>query len=221
MKIYHSHPWNVSLEEAKKIQEELGRFVIKEDRFDKIRVIGGLGICFGSSSLAVSLVRFTYPDIKKLDSVSEIHPLSFPYIPGFFAFSCGPAVLSILGKTQVPDLIIFPGRGIAHPRRIGLASHLGILLNLPTIACSKRALTQNYKEPEKNKGSYEYMLEGKEKVGIALRSKNNTKPIFVSPGHRVSINSSLKVILRCCTKYRLPEPLREAQILARREFHRF
>ena len=217
MKIYHSHPWDVSLKEAEKIQEELSGFVIKEDRFDKIRVIGGVGICFGSSSLAVSLAKFTYPGLEKLDSVSEIHPLSFPYMPGFFAFSCGPAILSLLKKIGLPDLIIFPGRGIAHPRSMGLASHLGIRLNLPTIACSKRALTQNYKEPKKNKGSYEYILEGKEKVGIILRSKDNTQPIFVSPGHKISINSSLKIILQCCTKYRLPEPLRQAQILARKK----
>lgn len=220
MRIYHSHPWDVSLEEAKKIQEELKRFIIKEDRFDKIAVIGGLGICFGVSSLAVSLVRFTCPDLKKLDSISEIHPLLFPYTPGFFAFSCGPPVLSLLRKTKLPDLIIFPGRGIAHPHRMGLASHLGIILDLPTIACSQRELTRNYKEPEKEKGSYEYIHEGKEKIGIVLRSKNDTKPIFVSPGHRVSINSSLKIILQFCTKYRLPEPLREAQILARKELHR-
>ncbi len=217
MKIYHSHPWDVSLKEAEKIQKELSRFVIKEDRFDKIRVIGGVGICFGSSSLAVSLARFTYPDLEKLDSDSEIQPLSFPYIPGFFAFSCGPAILSFLEKIELPDLVIFPGRGVAHPRSMGLASHLGILLNLPTIACSKRALTRNYKEPEKNKGSYEYMLEEKEKIGIVLRSKDYIKPIFVSPGHKVSVNSSLKIILQCCTKYRLPEPLREAQVLARKK----
>jgi deoxyribonuclease V len=217
MKLYHSHPWDVSLKEAEKIQKELSGFIIKEDRFDKIRAIGGVGICFGSSSLAVSLARFTYPDLEKLDSASEIHPLSFPYMPGFFAFSCGPAILSLLQKSGLPDLIILPGRGIAHPRRMGLASHLGILLNLPTIACSKRALTQDYKEPEKNKGSYEYMLKEKEKIGIVLRSRDYIKPIFVSPGHKISLNSSLKIILQCCIKYRLPEPLRQAQILARKK----
>lgn len=217
MKIYHSHPWNVSPEEAKKIQEELSRFVIQEDKFQTIRVIGGVGINFGSSSLAVSMVEFTYPDLKKIDSISEKYPLLFPYTPNLFAFSCGQTILSLLKKTELPDLMIFPGRGIAHPRRAGLASHLGVLLDLPTVGCSKRALIKDYTEPQKSKGSYKYLLEGKNKVGMVLRSKEDTKPIFVSPGNKISLKSALRITLHCCTKYRLPEPLRQAQILARKE----
>jgi len=220
MQIFHSLSWNVTLEEAKKIQEALAKCVIAEDRFQKIRVVAGVGISFGPSNLAVSIVRFTFPDLEKLDFISGKFPLSFPYTPNFFAFSCGPAILSILEKTEkagLPDLLIFPGRGIAHPRKVGLATHLGILLDIPTIACSKRALTRDYSEPEKGKGSYKYIFEGKEKVGVVLRSRNNTKPIFVSPGNKISVDSSSKIILHCCTKYRLPEPLRQAQILARKE----
>ena len=217
MRIFHSHPWNVNLEEARRIQEGLAKFVITEDRFQKIRVVAGVGINFGPSSLTVSIVRFTFQDLKKLDSISGKFPLSFPYTPNFFAFSCGPAILSILEKVELPDLLIFPGRGTAHPRKVGLATHLGILLDIPTIACSKRALTRNYSEPENRKGSYEYIFEGKEKVGIVLRSRNNTKPIFISPGNKISVDSSSKIILHCCTKYRLPEPLRQAQILARKQ----
>jgi len=195
MKIFHSHPWNVSLEEAKKIQERLNKFIIKEDRFQKIRVVGGVGINFGPSSLVISIAKFTYPDLKKLDLVSERYPLLFPYTPGFFAFSCGAEILSILEKTS--------------------------LLDLPTIACSKRALTQNYPEPEKTKGSYEYIFEDKEKVGLVLRSRDYSKPIFISPGNKISINSSLKIVLHCCTNYRLPEPLRQAQLFVRKELQHF
>jgi deoxyribonuclease V len=220
MRIVHSHPWDVSLEEAEKIQEKLNKFVVKEDRFQKIEIIGGVGINFGSSSLIVSLAMFSFPDLKILDLNSEKSPLLFPYTPGFFAFSCGPAILSILKKIELPDLLIFPGRGIAHPRGVGLASHLGVLLDLPTIACSKRALTQNYPEPENSKGSYQYIFEDEEKVGLVLRSRDNTNPIFISPGNKISIGSSLKIILQCCTKYRLPEPLRQAQILARKEMQK-
>ena len=217
MRIYHSHPWNVILEEAKKIQEGLAKYIITEDQFQKIRVVAGVGVNFGPSNLVVSIVRFTFPDLEKLDSVSGSFPLSFPYTPTFFAFSCGPSILSILGKIELPDLLIFPGKGIVHPRKVGLATHLGILLDIPTIACSKRALNRNYSEPKMGKGSYEYIFEGKEKVGIVLRCRNNTKPIFISPGNKISLDSSLKIILNCCTKYRLPEPLRQAQILARKE----
>lgn len=217
MRIFHSHPWDVNLEEAERIQERLARYIITEDRFQKIRVVAGVGINFGPSSLAVSLGRFTFPDLERLDFVSGKFPLSFPYTPNFFAFSSGPVILSVLVKVDLPDLLIFPGRGIVHPRKVGLATHLGILLDIPTIACSKRALSRDYFEPEKRKGSYEYIFEGKEKVGIVLRSKNNTKPIFVSPGNKISVDSSSKISLQCCTKYRLPEPLRQAQILARKE----
>ena len=220
MQIFHSHPWDVSLDEAEKIQEGLAEYIIREDGFQKIEVIGGIGINFKPSNLAVSIVRFTFPDLEKLDFVSGKFPLSFPYTPNFFAFSCGPAILSILEKVGLPDLLIFPGRGIVHPRKVGLATHLGILLDIPTIACSKRALNKDYSEPKKRKDSYEYIFEGKEKVGIALRSRNNTKPIFVSPGNKISVDSSSKIILHCCTKYRLPEPLRQAQILARKEIPR-
>ncbi len=220
MRIFHSHPWDVSLEEAQRIQKRLARYIIIEDQFQKLRIVAGVGINFGPSSFAVSIVRFTFSDLKKLDSVSGKFPLLLPYTPNFFAFSCGPAILSILEKVGLPDLLIFPGKGIVHPRKVGLATHLGILLDIPTIACSKRALNRDYSEPEKRKGSYEYIFEGKEKVGVVLRSRNNTKPIFVSPGNKISVDSSSKIILRCCIKYRLPEPLRQAQILARKEMSR-
>lgn len=220
MQVFHSHPWEVSLAEAKKTQEDLSKYIITADRFEKIKVIAGAGIAFGPSALAVSISRFNFPDLEKLDSVSSRFPLSFPYIPNFFAFSCGAAILSVLEKSELPDLLIFPGRGIAHPRKVGLATHLGILLNIPTIGCSKRALTRSYSEPERKKGAYEYIFEGKEKVGSVLRSKDDVKPIFTSPGNKISVESSLKIILQCCTRYRLPEPLRQAQILARREMSR-
>jgi deoxyinosine 3'endonuclease (endonuclease V) len=119
MRIFHSHSWDASLDEAQRIQERLARYIITEDRFQKIRVVAGVGINFKPSNLAVSIVRFTFPDLEKLDFVSGKFPLSFPYTPNFFAFSCGPAILSILEKVGLPDLLIFPGRGTAHPRKVG------------------------------------------------------------------------------------------------------
>jgi deoxyribonuclease V len=175
MKIFHSHPWNVSLDEAKRIQEELSKYVVKEDSFKEIKTLGGVGINFEHSGLIISIAKFSYPDLKILDLVSGKSPVLFPYIPNFFTFSCGPAILSLLGKIELPDLFIFPGRGIAHPRG----------------------------------------------VGLALRSRDNTDPIFISPGNKISIGSSLKVILHCCIKYRLPEPLRLAQILSRKKLQNF
>jgi deoxyribonuclease V len=220
MKLFYSHPWNVNLDEAKRIQEELSRYVVREDSFKKIKTLGGVGINFGRSFLIVSIAKFSYPDLDKLDLFSDKFPISFPYIPNFFAFSCGPAILSLLRKIELPDLLIFPGKGIAHPRGVGLASHLGVLLDLPTVACSKRPIVHNYPEPGKTKGLYEFIFEKGEKAGLALRSRDNTNPIFISPGNKISIGSSLKIVLNCCTKYRLPEPLRQAQISARKEMQK-
>ncbi|MDH4223616.1 MAG: endonuclease V [candidate division Zixibacteria bacterium] len=217
MKIFHSHPWNVGLEEAKSIQEKLSKFILTKDCFQEIKVIGGVGINFNSSNLAIAITMFDYPALKKLHSFSGIYPLFFPYTPNFFAFSCGEQILSILQRIQLPDLLIFPGKGIAHPRRLGLASHLGVLLNIPAIACSKRAFIRSYPEPEMTKGSFEYIFEKKEKIGIVLRSRDFVKPIFVTPGNRISVKSSLDIVLHCCINFRLPEPLRQAQISARKE----
>lgn len=217
MKIFHSHSWNVSLEEAKKIQEGLSKYIRVKDGFQSIKTVGGVEVYFGTTNIAVAVTRFTFPDLGMLDFLSGRFPLQFPYTPNFFVFSCGPGILSILDKMDIPDLLIFPGKGIAHPRKVGLATHLGILLDIPTIACSKRALTHTYSEPGEKKGTFEPILQGKEKVGVVLRSKTLTNPVFISPGHKISLKSSLEITLGCCTKYRLPEPLRQAQILAKKE----
>lgn len=218
MEIFHRHLWDVDLDEAIRIQNELSPYASLEDDFEKIEKIAGLGIAFSlaQNRIVVSSIEFSYPDLEVVSESFEKSNISFPYVSGLFAFSAGPSILSIFERRGLPDLAVFPGRGIAHPRRIGLATHMGILLDVPTIACSRTPLWSDYQEPETKKGSYTFYLERKKKIGAVIRSKDNTKPIFVTPGHKMSMKSSVEFILRCCTKHRLPEPIRRAHILARR-----
>lgn len=218
MEVFHRHPWDVDLEEAIRIQNELSSFVKLKDDFEKIEKIAGFGIAFslGKNEIVVSSIEFSYPDLEIQNESFEKSKISFPYVSGLFVFSAGPFILSIFERSGLPDLAIFPGRGIAHPRRIGLATHMGILLDIPTIACSRTKLWNDYEEPEKRKGSYTFCFENKEKIGAVLRSKDNTKPIFVTPGHKISVESSIEIILNCCTPHRLPEPIRRAHIMAKR-----
>jgi deoxyribonuclease V len=217
MRIFHSHRGDISLEEAGKIQVELSKYVVLKDSFEKIEKLAGVGIIFSltENELTVSLILYSYPELKLLDKIAEKSEVSFPYRSGYFAFSCGPAILSCLERIEMPDLMILPGRGIYHPRKLGLASHLGVLLDLPTIACSKTPLWNINKGVDSKKGTYIIKSKGSEQIGAVVKSKDNTKPIFVTLGHKVSVERSVEMILKCCSRYRLPDPLREAVILAK------
>ncbi|MCK4225150.1 MAG: endonuclease V [candidate division Zixibacteria bacterium] len=220
------HSWCVSLVEAKQIQERLSGQVILKDDFKKIEKIVGVGVVFSKreDEVFVGCASFSFPELKIQDTTSHKEKVNFPYTPGFFAFSAGSAILSAIKKIERsefgscgPDLIIFPGRGIAHPRGLGLASHLGVLLDLPTIACSKTPLWKDYPEPPLKKGANVF-LEGQDKklIGAVVRTREGKKPIFVTPGHKISIQTAVRVILQCSPLYRIPEPLRQAHILAKK-----
>jgi deoxyribonuclease V len=212
-----SHPWSVSLEEAKQIQQRFSEKVILKDDFEKIENALGVGVVFskGGDEVFVICVSFVLPELKIIETAFEKQKVSFPYTPGFFAFSAGPAIIGAIEKMEKPDLIIFPGRGIEHPRRLGLASHLGVLLNLPTIACSKTPLWRDYPEPSSKKGSHVFVeKEKREPVGAVVRTREGTKPGFVTSGHKISIQTAVRIALECSPKYRIPEPLRQAHILA-------
>jgi deoxyribonuclease V len=217
MEIFHPHSWDVSLKEARKIQRELSKYVVLEDGFEKIEKIAGIGIVFSlaENEVTVFVVLCSYPELKLLDKIVKKEKMAFPYKSGYFAFSCGPKILSCLERIEKPDLMIFPGRGIYHPRKLGLASHLGVLLDLPTIACSKTPLWSINKDIDSKKGAYIIISQDEQKIGAVVRSKDNTKPIFITPGHKISVEKSVEIILNCCSRFRLSDPLREASILDR------
>jgi deoxyribonuclease V len=141
----------------------------------------------------------------------------FPYIPGFLSFREGPVIINALkGLRKKPDIILFDGQGIAHPKGLGIASHIGVLLNAPTIGCAKSRLVGTYEEPGTKKGAYSSLLFIEEIVGAVLRTKDNVKPLFVSPGHRIDIQGSIDIVLACSQKYRIPEPLRRADFISKK-----
>jgi deoxyribonuclease V len=222
--MYHSpssisHPWLVSFEEAKEIQLRLSRRVILADDFNQIRTILGIGVVFSKSQgeVIVGCASLSFPKLELTKSAHYKEKLVFPYLPGFFAFSAGPATLSAIKKLKRPDLIMFPGRGIAHPRGLGLASHMGVLLDIPTIACSKTPLWRDYPKLSQDKGAYVFVKgEGGRLVGAVARTREGKNPVFVSPGHKISVQTAVKIVLQCSPRYRIPEPSRQSHTLAKR-----
>jgi deoxyribonuclease V len=215
----HDHPWKVSQREAKRIQEELSFLVITEDDFEKIATVLGVGVVFSAKQdeALVGCVSFSFPELKIQKTAFHRQKINFPYTPGFFAFSAGPAIVSAVKEMERPDLLMLPGRGIAHPRGLGLASHLGVLLDLPTVACSKTPLWRNLPEPSANKGAHLFVKgEDKSSIGAVVRTREGKKPVYVTPGHKISVKTAVKIALQCSPTYRIPEPLRQAHTLANR-----
>jgi deoxyribonuclease V len=215
------HRWDVSIEEAKRIQEGLSAFVITKDEVKKIEKIAGVGVVFSKDEdkISVACVNFSFPQLQILDEIVEKRNCDFPYTPGLFAFSVGPAILSVLDKIGKPDLVIFPGRGVDHPRKLGLASHLGVLLDLPTIACSKRPLWKNHSDPSMERGAHVFIEDKNGKLmGAVVRTKYRVKPIYVTIGHKISLQTAIRIILECSKNYRIPEPLRHVHMLAKKRF---
>jgi deoxyribonuclease V len=212
------HPWNVTRVQAAEIQRQLSRQVSLKDDFGTIRLVCGIGLALDAKidQQVVAGCVFSFPELRMLESRVLKKEISFPYQSGYLVFAVGPAVLELLRTLKVSDLLILPGRGVVHPRHLGLASHLGIWLNLPTIACARRPIFADYRMPKESRGSFAYFPGRLAHLGVVLRSKSKARPIFVTPGHKISLGSAIEFVLKCCTEYRLPEPLRMAAILARK-----
>jgi deoxyribonuclease V len=211
------HRWDVSVEEAIAIQKDLRQKVIKENQleFSQIKTVAGIDASYKDDLGKAAIVIYSFPDLQLVDRATAALPISFPYVPGLLSFREAPAVLEAYAKLQTkPDVLIFDGQGIAHPRRLGIAAHLGIYLDMPGIGCAKSRLIGTYTEPGNNQGDFSYLRDGEEILGVVLRSKPKTNPLFVSPGHKIDLDTALKVILQCLKGYRLPEPTRMADIIA-------
>ncbi len=210
------HRWNVSPEEAIEIQNSLRSRLDLQSEPERIETVAGIDVSYdkGSDWLFAAIVVLQIRDLQLLDSASATATVPFPYIPGLLSFRECPAVLQAWKKLRVkPDCLMCDGQGIAHPRRLGIASHLGLWLDMPSIGCAKSLLVGTYREPGLNRGSTEPLHHRKEQVGVILRTKDGVQPVFVSQGHRISLKKATEVVLACCTKYRLPEPTRQAHLL--------
>ncbi|MGB9892797.1 MAG: deoxyribonuclease V [Candidatus Saccharicenans sp.] len=209
------HPENLA--QARRLQA----YLLKKLKLIPIKkppeFIAAADAAFTRELVLAAVCLFSFPDLRLLEAQTAIERLSFPYRPGFLSFCEGPAIYQAVQRlSRQPDLILVDGQGIAHPRRMGLATFLGIILNIPTVGCAKSHLIGNYKLPGKEKGSYSELRHKGELLGYVLRTRTGVKPVFVSPGHLISQDEALKIVQQCLSGFRIPEPLRQAHLLSQK-----
>ena len=205
------HSWEVTPEEARELQNGLRTQVIAADQFGTIDTVAGVDIGLKKDIARASVVVLSFPELQVVDSEVAESPVRFPYIPGLLSFREIPPLLTAFSQLQTePDLVIVDGQGIAHPRRFGLASHLGLILDKPTIGCAKSRLCGRYEEPEQEQGAYTDLTDKGEVIGAVVRTRTNVRAVYVSIGHRISLDSARTLTLACCQGYRLPETTRYA-----------
>ena len=206
------HPWDITPAKARRLQERLRSQLIFANPSPRVRSVAGADAAYDGGKSYGAVVVFSYPELEILEQSLAVREDSFPYIPGLLSFREGPVLLdcfSALGSE--PDLLIFDGQGVAHPREFGLASHLGLLLDRPAIGCAKHRLCGRAGEPGKARGSWTPLLDPEGRpIGCALRTRDNVRPVFISPGHKITLEQCRKIILAACAGFRLPEPLRRA-----------
>jgi deoxyribonuclease V len=216
MVISDLHSWDVTYKEAVKIQNDLKDKVSLKKIDKRIKYVAGLDVSYakGSNIMWAGVVVLDFPSLNKAEERWSQKKVSFPYIPGLLSFREIPALIDALRKMEIePDLIFCDGQGIAHPRGLGLASHLGILLNKSTIGCAKSPLVGTYNQVGERKGNYAYLMHQNRIIGAVVRTRSKVNPIFVSPGYGVMLNDCVKFVLETCSKYRIPEPTRQAHLL--------
>ena len=216
MDILDLHPWNVTHEEAVKIQKCLRDKVILKRIDKRINYIAGLDVSYakGANAVWAGVVVLDFPSLVKIEEEWIQKKVSFPYIPGLLSFREIPALLEVLRKIEVePDLIFCDGQGIAHPRGLGIASHLGVLLHKPTIGCAKSRLVGEFDPVGQDRGDYVYLRYQNRVIGAVVRTRSRVKPIFISPGYGVMLQDCIRFVIETCPTYRIPEPTRQAHLL--------
>ncbi len=217
MKALLQHDWDLSPKEAMALQTRLATAVVRRDDFGRIARVAGVDVGFedGGATTRAAVVVLDVPSLQPLASAVARQPTRFPYVPGLLSFREIPSVLAAMEKLDVrPDLLLCDGQGIAHPRRLGIASHLGLLLDLPAIGVAKTRLIGSHDEVPDRRGAWVPLKDGKEIIGAVLRTRQGVKPLYISPGHRIGLESALAWVMACLTRYRLPETTRRAHRLA-------
>ena len=200
-----SHPWDLSVDEAKVLQTQLAEKVVSKTTFDPaaVRLVAGVDVSFPSGMARAAVVVLRFPELEPVDCALGEAPATFPYVPGLLTFREGPSVLAALEKLgSWPDLLIFDGHGLAHPRRIGLAAHMGVILGQPSIGCAKSRLTGTHDEPGEAVGDWVPLSDREETIGAVVRSRRKVKPVYVSIGHRVDLPTAIHLVLQCTRGYR-------------------
>jgi deoxyribonuclease V len=207
------HPWDLSPQEAIALQYRLVGRVVLRPLPKGIHLVAGADVGYGrhGDRAAAAVAVHSLPRLDLVELVQVEERVSFPYIPGLLSFREIPPLLSAFRKLRhQPEVVLCDGQGLAHPRRLGLASHLGLWLGLPAIGCAKTRLVGAHGEPGPSRGQYRSLTHRGERVGMALRTRTGVKPIYVSPGHLVDIDGCRRLVLRCCRGFRIPEPIRTA-----------
>jgi deoxyribonuclease V len=217
MEILKLHDWPENSDDAIRIQLRLKDRIIIENGFNKLEYLTAIDTAFdvASGNLFAAAVTLRLPGLTDVERSFASMKASFPHIPDLLSFREGPVILTALSRLLInPDIVIFASHGIAHPRSFGLASHLGLLTDTPSIGCARKHLCGDYRLPSSEKGSCSSLFVANIESGFAYRTKEKVKPMFISPGHKCSIHDSLEVIRLCLTDYRMPEPLRMAHLYA-------
>ncbi len=225
------HSWNLSYSQARDCQKTLASKVRFTPLKRQPKLIAGIDCAFSKDGkkIIAAVVVLKPPDFAPVETASALRKVTFPYIPGLLSFREAPVCIAAVKKLKTePDLFIIDGQGIAHPRRLGLAAHLGLFFDKPTIGCAKSRLTGFFEEPPPEKGAYSFLRDTEraksgandgrratsdEVIGAVVRTRTNVKPLFVSVGNKCLLKDAIKITLCCATKYRLPEPTRLAHQL--------
>jgi deoxyribonuclease V len=205
--------WDLSPREAMRLQERLRARVILDDQFKKIRTVAGADLAFdpATDTAFAGVIVYHFPELEEVERRYARRKLRFPYVPGLLSFRESPVLLAGFAKLRTePDLILIDGHGLAHPRLFGIACHIGVLFDKPTIGCGKSLLVGEYKEPAAREGSSSPLIYRNLRAGTVLRTRSEVKPIFVTQGHRVSLDTAVRMVRACTDGFRIPKPTREA-----------
>src|SRR5205823_2372602 len=205
--------WNLTPREAARFQEEWRQHVVLEDRFDRIRTVAGADLAFDleTKDAVAGVIVYSLPGLEEVERRNAWRKLTFPYVPGLLSFRETPTLLAAFACLHhEPDLIMIDGHGRAHPRLFGIACHIGIIFDKPTIGCAKSLLVGEYEEPAVEKGSSAPLIFRGEQVGVTLRTRRAVRPVFVTQGHRVTLPTAVKLVEQCLDGFRIPKPTREA-----------
>ncbi len=212
------HKWDLSPKEAIRIQRELARCLVLSWDGRKVSSVAGVDVSVKAARARAAIVVLHYPDLEPIEGVTAEADAAYPYVPGLLTFREGPVILAAWERlTSKPDLLVFDGQGIAHPRRMGLAAHVGLWLDRPSVGVAKSRLYGTYEPPGPNRGDSTCLRDERNPeriIGSVLRTRSGVKPVFVSPGHRIDVEHASEFALACCTRYRLPETTRWAHRVA-------
>lgn len=209
--------WPKIIDDARNMQERDKSRVLTGPLQKEPEFIAGVDAAFSEDRVFAAACLYRYPELTVLEQAAAVKQMVFPYVPGYLFFREGPAIIAALGKLKrKPDVILLDGQGIAHPRGIGSASHLGVLLDIPTIGCAKTRLVGEYQDPGERKGDWTELQCNGRTVGAVLRTRDRVQPLFLSPGHWIDLPDAIRIALDCVGRYRIPEPLRCADMLSRR-----